>query len=371
MDELTLLREFRSDVPGPSTVETTAARDRLVAVMDDAQSGSGRPSAAPRPAFPAGRDGRRFWIPVAVAAAATAVGIAAVSIAVSGPWRTQLGSTQPGSKPATLTAAIVLRQAASAAARRPAGHGRFFVSESEYITPADGQDDPALRAIWIGNGATGRLVQTGQGSAVITPGISFGRRTLTWTQLQRLPVAPGPLLADIARVSGNMGQPLVNAEFHNIVGLLFESPSPPALRSALYDVAARLPGVTLVSNSRDLIGRTAAEVYLPPGFPGNGGEALFFDPSSSAVLGVASLDGSRLQCPPIWEDAVLASGYVSSNHQLPPGAPRSPWPVTRAIRVPGCPKPSSAQPTASPAPVRSAPATSATSSQQAPGSAHG
>ncbi len=184
-------------------------------------------------------------------------------------------------------------------------------------------------------------------------------------------MAPGPLLADIARVSGNMGQPLVNAEFNNVVGLLFESPSPPALRSALYNVAARLPGVTLVSNSRDLIGRTAAEVYLPPGFPGNGGEALFFDPSGSAVLGVASLDGSRLQCPPIWEDAVLASGYVSSNHQLPPGAPRSPRPVTRAIRVPGCPKPSSAQPTASPAPVRSAPATSATSSQQAPGSANG
>jgi hypothetical protein len=359
MDELTLLREFRSAAPGPSTAETTAARDRLLAVMDDVPSG--RASAAPHRAIPAGRTGRRRWIPVAVAAAATAVGIAAVSIAVAGPWRTQPGSTQPGSKPAALTAAFVLRQAASAAAGRPAGHGRFFVSESEYITPADGQDDPALRTIWIGNGVTGRLVQGGHGSAAITPGISFGRRTLTWAQLQSLPMAPGPLLADIARVSRNMGQPLVNAEFNNIVGLLFESPSPPALRSALYDVAARLPGVTLVANSPDLIGRTAAEVYLPPGFPGNGGEALFFDPSSSAVLGVASLDGSRLQCPPIWEDAVLAAGYVSSKHQLPPGAPRSPRPVTRASRVPGCPKPSSAQPTASPAPGRPTPSTRATS----------
>ena len=366
MDELTLLREFRSDAPGPSTAETAAARDRLLAVMDDVQSGSGRASAAQHRTNPAGRAGRRSWIPVAVAAAATAAAIAAVSITVSGPWK-----TQPGSKPAALTAAIALRQAASAAVRRPAGHGRFFVSESEYITPADGQDDPALRTIWIGNGATGRLVQGGHSPAVITPGISFGRRTLTWAQLQSLPTAPGPLLADVARVSGNMGQPLVNAEFDNVVGLLFESPSPPALRSALYDVAARLPGVTLVSNSRDLIGRTAAEVYLPPGFPGNGGQALFFDPSSSAVLGVASLDGSRLQCPPIWEDAVLASGYVSSKHQLPPGAPRSPRPLTRAMSVPGCPKPSSAQPAASPGPGRPAPATSATSSQQAPGSAHG
>jgi hypothetical protein len=351
MDELTLLREFRSDVPGPSTAETAAARDRLLAVLEDLRSGSGRTTASPHREVPGGRAGRRFWIPVAVAAAATAVGIAAASVALSGPRR-----TQPGSKPAALTAAIVLRQAASAAARRPGGHGRFFVSESEYITPPN-QDDPALRTIWIGNGVTGRLVQAGHGAAAIPSGISFGRRTLTWAQLQSLPTAPGPLLADIARVSRNMGQPLANAEFSTVVGLLFESPSPPALRSALYDVAARLPGVTLVSGSRDLIGRTAAEVYMPPGFPGNGGDALFFDPSSSAVLGVASPDGSRLQCPPLWEDAVLASGYVNSQHQLPPGAPRNPRPVARALRVPGCPQPSSAQPTASPAPGRPTPTT--------------
>lgn len=205
-----------------------------------------------------------------------------------------------------------------------------------------------MRTIWIGHGVTGRLVQPRLGPAAIPPAIPFGRRTLTWAQLQNLPTAPGPLLADIARVSRNMGQPLAVAEFDTAVGLLFEAPSPPALRSALYKIAARLPGVTLVADSRDLIGRKSAEVYMPPGFPGNLGEAMFFDPSTSAVLGVADLVGSRVRCPPGWEAAVLASGYVSSKYQLPPGAPRGLRPVALPASVPGCPSPTSVQPTSTP-----------------------
>jgi hypothetical protein len=164
-----------------------------------------------------------------------------------------------------------------------------------------------------------------------------------------------------------MGQPLAVAEFGTAVDLLFEYPSPPALRSALYETAARLPGVTLVSDSRDLIGRRSAEVYMPPGFPGNGGEALFFDPSTSVVLGVASLVGSRPQCPPASEDAVLASGYVSSKHQLPAGAPQSLKPVTQPTSVPGCPNPTSGQPTPTPAAGQPAPSPSTSPGQQPSG----
>ena len=344
MNELTLLREFRSDAPGPTAAETTDARDRLLTAIADGRAASGTAAAQPRRAVPGGRPHRRFRALAAAAAAVAAVGVAVATIVASGPR-----ATQPRSAPEAATAAFVLRQAASAAAGRPAGHGRFFVTESEYITPSNRQDDPAMRTIWIGNGVTGRLIQGRHGQAAIPPAIPFGRRTITWGQLQNLPTAPGPLLADIAKVSRNIGQPLADAEFGTAVALLFEYPSPPALRSALYNLAARLPGVTLVPGARDLIGRTAAEVYLPPGFPGNDGQALFFDPSTSAVLGVAYLVGSRLQCPPAWEDAVLAVGYVSSKHQLPPGAPQTVRPVTRPTSVPGCPSPTSGRPTPSPA----------------------
>jgi hypothetical protein len=338
MDELTLLGEFRSDMPGPTTAETAAARDVLLAAMEQV-----RPVAA-RTKPP----DRRFWIPLAAGTCAAAVGIAAAAV-ITAPRPRPAG---PAAKPAVLTAAVVLRKAASAAASQAAGHGRFFVSESEYIDPGNGHNAPAKRTIWIGNGVTGRLLDRGWGrtGSPIPPGLSFGRGVITWSQLLSLPTAPGPLLTQIARASRGNGQPLVQAEFGTIVGLLFESPTTPALRAALYLAASRLPGVTLVPAAHDLLGRPAAEVYVPPGFAGNGGDALFFDPSTSAVLGVATLVGSNVQCPPAFEAAVLAAGYVNSTFQLPPGAPASLKPVTWARGAAGCPAPTSGQPSASPSP---------------------
>jgi hypothetical protein len=345
MDELTALREFRSDPPGPSAAETAAARSRLLAAMSAGRSGQGHPAAplrspagaalhhrravAGRQAVAAGRPGRRLWVPVAAAAAVMTAGIAVAAVAASGP---RAALHQPAG-PAAVTAAFVLHQAASAAASQAAGKGRFFVTESEYITPADNQDDPAFRTIWIGHGSTGRLVQLGLTASIPSP-VPFGRSTLTWAQLQHLPTAAGP--------------PLAVSEFGTAVSLLFEAPSPPALRSALYDLVARLPGVRVVSDSRDLIGRTAAEVYIRLEAQDNSGEALFFDPSTSAVLGVADLGGRKLQCPPEWEDAVLATGYVGSKFQLPPGAPASLRPVSWPRSAPGCPSTASLQPAPTP-----------------------
>jgi hypothetical protein len=340
MDDLILLAEFRSDTPGPTAAEAAAARDKLLAAMADSQPSSARTT---RITHRSGRGAGRFWLPVAAMACVAAVGIAAAVLIAPGQR-----ATQPERKQAVLTAAVVLRKAASAAASQATGNGQFFVSESEYIDPANGQDAPAIRIIWIGDSVTGRVIQGGHGPAAIPPGISFGRRTITWAQLRSLPTTPGPLLAVIAAASRDNGQPLVQAEFSNIVGLLFEAPTPPALRSALYLAAAQLPGVTLVPGAHDLIGRAAAEVYVPPGFSGDDGEALYFDPSTSAVLGIAALAGSQVQCPPSSAYAVLATGYVRSMHQLPAGAPRGPERVTWHHSVPGCPGPSSGQPSVSP-----------------------
>jgi hypothetical protein len=356
MDELTVVRDFRSQQPGPTKAQTAAARDLLTAAivaelagaeLAGAGAGPARPRAARRGARRvASRPGRRGWLPLAGAAAIAAAGVAAV--AVLAPATTP--ASRPGHLPPVQTAAYVLHRAATAAAGQAAGRGRFFVSESEYVIPGNGQGAPAKRIIWVGNGVTGRLVQgPGRGSSAPIPaGISFGHRTISWAQLQHLPTQPGRLLAEVADVSGNLGQPLPVAEFSTITGLLFESPTPPALRSALYLAAARLPGVTLVKNARDLLGRPAAEVYVPPGFAGNTGQALFFDPATSAVLGVGNLVGSKLDCPPSSEYAVLASGYVASKYQQPAGAVRRLRPVSVARSVPGCPKATAGQPTASP-----------------------
>jgi hypothetical protein len=325
MDELTLLRNFHRDTPGPSAAETAAARARLLEAIDDPQSrGSHLSASRRRQAVLTVLGRRRLWAPVAAAAAVTAVALTAAAIAAPGPH-----GARPSSPSGSPTAASVLRKAAAAAARQPPGHGRYFATESELIVmygyPASG----ALRNRWIGNGLGGRLAW------LVGP---VGERLMTWAQFQRLPTAPDQLQAAIARVSSYLGPgiPPAATEFSLIANLLASAPGSPALRSALYQVAARLPGLALVPHARDLIGRAAAEVYMPvenAAIPG--GNALYFNPSTGAALDVAEPAQSS-QCPDIFQEAVLASGYVGSNHQLPAGAVRTARPVPQLSMFPAC-----------------------------------
>jgi len=63
-----------------------------------------------------------------------------------------------------------------------------------------------------------------------------------------------------------------------IVGdLLRESPASPALRKALWEVAARIPGVTLVGNVTDAAGRAGVAVR-------RGDQGYTFDPETGRLL---------------------------------------------------------------------------------------
>jgi hypothetical protein len=337
MDELTLLRDSHRDTQGPSAAETAAARARLLAAIGEAESRGLRVVPSGRRMASLGRLARsRFWAAAAAAAAVTAVAITGAVIAVPGP-RAARPAHPSASRPPS--AASVLREAASAAARQAPGHGRFFAAESELLLryPALG---PQLKKSWIGNGIPGRLVLEGRphisGS---TNGVPFGTSPLTWAQLQHLPTTPGPLLADIAEAT-RQGAPHsdVHSEFSIIIGLLYEAPAPPALRSALYRAAAMLPGITLIGPSRDLIGRAATEVYLPPDAVDRLGTALFLDPDTGAVLSEEDLYLYGARCSsPLMGWAALASGYVSSNYRLPPGASGTVRPVVKPTFNPGCP----------------------------------
>jgi hypothetical protein len=190
MDELTLLRNFRRDTPGPSAAETGAARSRLLEVIDDPRSGASRVTASPRLHSAPGVLGRRrFWAPVAAAAAVTAVAITAAVIAAPGPQ-----AARPASASGSLSAASVLREAAAAAARQPAGHGRYFAVEGELADLYGYPLSVGVRIQWIGNGVSGRLAGLdGRSVSGFPDGIPFGPRLLTWAQFQRLPTTPGRL----------------------------------------------------------------------------------------------------------------------------------------------------------------------------------
>ena len=342
MDELTALREYRADEPGPTAAETAAARTALLAAIE---AGPARP----------GKTSRRFWLPAAAAAAA---GLAVTGLIVSsGP----AGRARPT---ATVDAAFVLHQAARSAARQEPASGRYFFTESEYVSRAveavpvrrgHGRitkvrqifywDGPALRRYWLGDNIPGLLEDPGAvaGPVKMPPGVPIsGAGALTWAQVRHLPTAPQSLrriVAGLARRAGEQPRPV--AEFRVISELLFESPAPPRLRGALYDLAATLPGVRLVRGAHDLVGRAATEVYQPGGWnlPGGGGQAMFFSPRTGAELGWAGLTGSGPQCPPSSVYAVLATGYVDSAGQVPPGTPRHLLPATVRKHVPGCAAP--------------------------------
>jgi hypothetical protein len=71
--------------------------------------------------------------------------------------------------------------------------------------------------------------------------------------------------------------------------------------------------------------------------PAGDGAALFFDPASSTLLGWADISASGPQCPVTYEAAILATGYVGSQQQVPPGTPPSVQRAYYSLNVRGCP----------------------------------
>jgi hypothetical protein len=254
---------------------------------------------------------------------------------------------------ATLTAAVVLEKAAAAAARQASTTGKYFFTETEGIgTISAGSDGdpgvyrtgPYLGQNWFGNGVDGRLI-----SAVGAPW-PFGRTVpntssssvgMTWVQLRSLPTAPGPLLAIVARNAvafPKSPNSTASGEFEFIQELLLENPIPPAVQAALYRAAAGLPGIKAVDTT-DLVGRPAVEVYVEPGPNAPAvGQALYFSPVTFQLLGEAILsDAANLNCPVDGSSAILATGYVSSDTQLPAGTPTKLEPAYYSNSAPGCP----------------------------------
>jgi hypothetical protein len=368
MDDLTVLQQVRAAEPGPSAAETTAAKNALLTAIEAAaQPSSDRRATGPRAATrQAAR--RRIWIPVAAAVLAAGAGVltlapggsqhAASGPAVSSPGAAShpAGPVAPVYRPATLTAAVVLDKAAAAAAREDRTTGKYFFTETEGITTVEGGSDPAayrvgpsLQRSWFGNGVDGRLVEP-QPLAGLVP-LGGGQRTvntgtsssvgMTWAQMRSLPTAPGPLLAIVARNAvpfPKSPNSTASGEFEFIQELLLDNPIPPAVQAALYRVAAGLPGIKAVDTT-DLVGRPAIEVYVEPGPNAPAvGQALYVSPVTFQLLGEARLsDAANVSCPVGWSSAILATGYVSSDTQLPAGTPTRLERAYYSNSVPGCP----------------------------------
>lgn len=248
-------------------------------------------SSAPPPARPPARwpfkSKRSLLIAASVAAAAAVAAATTASILAGHPspsgrsTKSQAAGGGDSSNAAiNLMAATVLRNAGKAAGEQ---HGGWPNAAYWYVTSLYERDGKTYhRDIWIshhGNsvleddGVFGNMTPDNVGPNVFP----VGGTGLTWDQLYALPTDPAklePVLQSDIKGAG----PNPTAELYTVVGdLLRESPAPPALREALYEIAATIPGVKLVGHYKDTLGRTGTAVERD-------GETLVIDPGDGRLL---------------------------------------------------------------------------------------
>lgn len=321
IDELERVRDFRSVEPLPSEAARAAARSALSDAIAKEATTYRSPLRRRRPPRL-----RTLAIPAGAAAALAIMLMFLLPIGASGP------------SPA---AAAVLLHAARVAAKQPATAaptpGQYVYSRSEGVlavtTVPDGGAKPYnaiyryTRQQWIAPDGSGRILQTAGSPQLATsadraawiadgkPNLNdgsgnihttFGPQPGSYVNLSTVPTEPGALKQLIEQRKLESGPP-GDAETFTIIGdLLRDSYAPPVVRSALYTVAAQLPGVQLIGPTHDQLGRDGTAV----GYTSHGNtQELIFDPQTSALLAEQTIDNTGTV---VGWTAYLASGIVDS-----------------------------------------------------------
>jgi hypothetical protein len=223
---------------------------------------------------PAGRAApRRRRKPAILTAAAGAAALAAVAITVS-----LLPGNTSGASPA---AARLLAKIATTAARQPGLQVRdsqfwYIKSWVSSLVCNGGSgnncvlEKPHERQVWqsVSNQCvTGLLREDGQ-DIPLTFSTNYlhcpyrgGVHDPTYRFLQSLPTDPHALLDLIERQMQGQ-QPRPEEAFTTIGDLLGEAIAPPRVSAALYRAAALIPGVTVVADATDAIGRHGVAVAM-------------------------------------------------------------------------------------------------------------
>ena len=312
------LDELLSSTAGVDDITPAALRNNRAALESAIANLSQARSPAPRPLHrPAQRPRatkRGMFIAASVAAAAALVAATTVSV-LSGhsggghPSGSQAAGGGAGTNVGVnLTAAVLLRNAGKAAGEQQGGWPNAAYWSVTSVYKRDGKT--YHRDIWIshhGNsvleddGVFGNMTPDNLGPNVF----AVGATNLTWDQLYALPTDPAKL-EPVLRSDIKGAGPNPTAELYTIVGdLLRESPAPPALREALYAVAANIPGVKLAGHYVDALGRTGTAVERD-------GETLVIDPNNGQLLAEAQGDPNRgVSCGNGCTEYGAAYAYVS------------------------------------------------------------
>jgi hypothetical protein len=287
-----------------------ALKEHLMTELRLAGPATGRP--APRRRKPA----------ILVAAIAVAAALAAALVVTLLPLNTS------GSSPAAMR---LLAKIATAAARQPSPpvrNSQFWYIKSwvsyEVCNGGSGSgcrmEKPHERQIWqsVSNQCvTGLLREDGQDMRLV-----FSTNYLhcpylgsvndpSYRFLQSLPTDPVALLSLIEQqMQGQLPRP--EEAFATIGDLLHEAIAPPRVSAALYRAAALIPGVTVVADATDAIGRHGVAVALT--YQGVRSEWIF---SRRTFLYLGERDIKIADGSTTGMSAILQRAFVSHAGQLP------------------------------------------------------
>jgi hypothetical protein len=312
MDDLQLLRERGDETPLPDQASLAPARAALLAGI--AERGPVRLRKRRSRFALVGASA----IGLAAAVAATITLLPTTQPATGGQAMTTAGSpatsaaTEPVTDPVRLLGfAARAARADPSAAPRP---DQFVYTRSE----AGG----SVREIWLSvDGTRDGLLKNPDSAPYPMPGCENGQRDVfkdPAVVLGTEPCEPKPayrsdLPTDVdgmlayldAHASGAPGS--VNARGKDVLGLINESMLPPLTRAALYEAAARVPGLAVVPDARDAAGRPGVGITWPVP-PGSSAEAkpvvIVFDAGTYELLGTNST-------------AIMAQAAVDQAGQLP------------------------------------------------------
>ncbi len=184
-------------------------------------------------------------------------------------------STGGGRPSGTADAAAVLHSAGVAAGNQPDGDWKdatYWHTTTSYVM--DGKT--IIRQVWIGHHSRGVLKDPGVAAGVI-PLDWPDFEGVPWDGLWTLPTTTQELRAKVRDLAGTAGDNVDQEMFVVIGDLLRESPAPPKLRAALYEVAGTIPGVRLLGPMTDHAGRHGVAVSRD-------GQTLIFDPDDGRLL---------------------------------------------------------------------------------------
>jgi RNA polymerase sigma-70 factor (ECF subfamily) len=339
MPDLEMLRRLAPDAGSPSDEARARVRATLLARIEEARS-AGEPR-RPRRERP-GSIRRRWLIPASGLAAATAVALVA-----------GLGTREGAVSAAT----AALRHAAEVARAQPAtpqpGPGEYLYTRSvdAYLSTSVYRRGlavsvlvPHRREIWMGEDG-GLLRQTSGEPRFLSERdreawITAGRPQIEgpagepWTtELPPappfdLPADPDALYQRLERVAaereatGN-GSGIPEYIFTQVGDALRETSVTPGQRAALYEVAARIPGVELVGEVNDPAGRRGV-AFAMEDTENRIEHTLIIDPDTAQLLAEeqVALDGHRNGYPEatvVGHATYLTSAVVDSRRERPGG----------------------------------------------------